>query len=493
MHIAAALSDRLVSIHTWSDPRTVGPYAPGAHVWKGGELQTVRDYEPSRVKDDAALSDADVMLPFELHRAGHLALGSVGDAMQHVRSAEVVDGTLRVRFAGDHFDAATVVGEGWLVPSRAWLVARVRAQLDAGEPLPPVASQRFAELAGRLQRETGPGTGPYTMYAEGRSQWRARQQVTLVRNERSWRREARPGSWNFAAMRVLFRDQNAARNALLRGELDWYSGQDLDALQASHDLLARDYVRHRYDYPQLGVYRIVWNVRQAPFDRPAVRRALDALVDREALRVRFPDLVPARAHTKPYAASCQSLPDPSFDPADARARLRQCGFDPNGGEPLRLRLLALTGTEVLEAITDTFRSAARTAGVELQVRELALAPFLAEMRRGGWHGLLVLESFLASGDPHRFLHSQGTNNHGGFADARLDQLLADARREVLADRRDALWQQAHLRAHELAPATLIAHPLATVLLHRRVQGCEPGRFGIRPEWGWVAPEQQVHR
>lgn len=34
MHIAAALTPRLLSIHTWSDPAKVGPYAPEAWVWK---------------------------------------------------------------------------------------------------------------------------------------------------------------------------------------------------------------------------------------------------------------------------------------------------------------------------------------------------------------------------------------------------------------------------------------------------------------------------
>ena len=43
MHIAAAISPRLVSIHTWSDPRRVGPYNPDALVWKSGELLTVRE------------------------------------------------------------------------------------------------------------------------------------------------------------------------------------------------------------------------------------------------------------------------------------------------------------------------------------------------------------------------------------------------------------------------------------------------------------------
>ena len=38
MHIAAAVNDRLLSIHTWTDPHRVGPYNPNAWVWKNGEL-----------------------------------------------------------------------------------------------------------------------------------------------------------------------------------------------------------------------------------------------------------------------------------------------------------------------------------------------------------------------------------------------------------------------------------------------------------------------
>lgn len=36
MHIAAALSERVLALHTWSDPARVGPYPPGAWVWKNG-------------------------------------------------------------------------------------------------------------------------------------------------------------------------------------------------------------------------------------------------------------------------------------------------------------------------------------------------------------------------------------------------------------------------------------------------------------------------
>ena len=43
MHIGAAVNDRLIAIHTWTDPRRVGPYNDNAWVWKSGELSQVRD------------------------------------------------------------------------------------------------------------------------------------------------------------------------------------------------------------------------------------------------------------------------------------------------------------------------------------------------------------------------------------------------------------------------------------------------------------------
>jgi ADP-heptose:LPS heptosyltransferase len=47
MHIAAAVTDRLVSIHTWTDPRRVGPYNSKAWIWRDGYLLQMRDFVPT--------------------------------------------------------------------------------------------------------------------------------------------------------------------------------------------------------------------------------------------------------------------------------------------------------------------------------------------------------------------------------------------------------------------------------------------------------------
>ncbi len=39
MHITAAVKTPLLSIHTWSDPRLVGPYDETAWLWQGGEIR----------------------------------------------------------------------------------------------------------------------------------------------------------------------------------------------------------------------------------------------------------------------------------------------------------------------------------------------------------------------------------------------------------------------------------------------------------------------
>ena len=45
MHIAAAITSRLLSIHTWSDPQLVGPYNADASIWKNGAIVQMRRYD----------------------------------------------------------------------------------------------------------------------------------------------------------------------------------------------------------------------------------------------------------------------------------------------------------------------------------------------------------------------------------------------------------------------------------------------------------------
>lgn len=50
MHIAAASRDNLLSIHTWTDPKRVGPYNPDARIWKHGKILKMSELETTKVK-----------------------------------------------------------------------------------------------------------------------------------------------------------------------------------------------------------------------------------------------------------------------------------------------------------------------------------------------------------------------------------------------------------------------------------------------------------
>ena len=56
MHIAAALTDHLVAIHSWSDPEQVGPYSRTAWIWKDGALFHRGDSERLLVPNLPALA-----------------------------------------------------------------------------------------------------------------------------------------------------------------------------------------------------------------------------------------------------------------------------------------------------------------------------------------------------------------------------------------------------------------------------------------------------
>jgi len=50
VHIAAVVKDRLLSIHTWTDPRRVGPYNPNAWIWKNGKILRVSELESTKLR-----------------------------------------------------------------------------------------------------------------------------------------------------------------------------------------------------------------------------------------------------------------------------------------------------------------------------------------------------------------------------------------------------------------------------------------------------------
>ena len=56
MHIAAAVNPHTLGLHTWSDPRRVGPYPATAHVWKAGRIAKRADFTPAECLVDQSIT-----------------------------------------------------------------------------------------------------------------------------------------------------------------------------------------------------------------------------------------------------------------------------------------------------------------------------------------------------------------------------------------------------------------------------------------------------
>ncbi len=60
MHIAAALGTNVLGIHTWSDPRKVGPYPAGCLVWKAGRIADRRDLRAVECAQHLPITDESI-------------------------------------------------------------------------------------------------------------------------------------------------------------------------------------------------------------------------------------------------------------------------------------------------------------------------------------------------------------------------------------------------------------------------------------------------
>lgn len=74
MHLAAGLSDRVLSIHTWSNPAMVGPHRSGAWIFRESRLVRVSDLDPSAFPERRDLASS-----YAARHAAHGRLLDSGD------------------------------------------------------------------------------------------------------------------------------------------------------------------------------------------------------------------------------------------------------------------------------------------------------------------------------------------------------------------------------------------------------------------------------
>ena len=71
MHLAAGISANVLSLHTWSDPLMVGPWRPGAWIWRDRQIREMQSIQPGefpelRERKKAYASKARILSPGDI-------------------------------------------------------------------------------------------------------------------------------------------------------------------------------------------------------------------------------------------------------------------------------------------------------------------------------------------------------------------------------------------------------------------------------------------
>ncbi|MFI5279242.1 MAG: ABC transporter substrate-binding protein [Gemmatimonadales bacterium] len=168
--------------------------------------------------------------------------------------------------------------------------------------------------------------------------------------------------------------------ALVDGELD------VAGINPMHAPVVRRVAnRSVVSYPILFTYGVVWNTARAPWDDPAVRRALTLALDRRQMVDAFiwGFGVVADGPVPPWHPLAVPVPGVPFDRAASRALLDSAGWrmGPAGVRERGGRQLALTLTTVGSSdnvLEQLIQADCAAVGVRADIRQLELGAFLSE-------------------------------------------------------------------------------------------------------------------
>lgn len=340
----------------------------------------------------------------------------------------------------------------------------------------PVLEKRFAGLGGQIipakyHREVGTdpfrtkplGTGPYRM-------------VEYVKDERMvFEANARYFGGAPAAKKLTVRliPETAARLAALQnGEVDIVTNVPPDqiaSLQAKKDLTVRQ-------VPLANVHVLRYNMKAKPFDKKAIRQAVNYAIDRKTL---VDQLWGGNAiHTRGFQFEGEEYYNPSrpltpFDPEKARALLKQGGY---ANEPIVY--LANTPNyytnerEAGEAIVAMLQAAGINAKLELLEGAAKDKAYREDNRQ-----ITTWSATSGTGDPDGYLwRNWGPDNaqqkNGWWAAesaAKYNQLGGEARSILDKQKRLDLYGQMLDVYEDEAPGTVLYIPKETYAMRASIE------------------------
>lgn len=266
--------------------------------------------------------------------------------------------------------------------------------------------------------------------------WKPEQEISLVRNDAYFGKKA-------AIDGVRYRinvDSTTERMMFENGELDVMTlGSTATYKHFTESEAWKPYTR---SFERPGLTYMVFNQKAKPLDDVRVRKAIQRAIDRDALNRLFfngtgiimngviPPMIPGYT---------QELPQIPFNPEEARALLKEAGFE-NG---LELVLIQNNSSKYTHPINEAVQAMLGAVGVKLTIRNLDMSAFWdAVMKGDDGFGLFVGPMTAGIPDADIFLFNfseQGSRGAGyNISDPELDGKILKARETSDAGARIAL-------------------------------------------------------
>jgi peptide/nickel transport system substrate-binding protein len=256
-------------------------------------------------------------------------------------------------------------------------------------------------------------------------------------------------------------------------------------------LASRDPALRVVSYPVTFATAVIFNAARPPFDDARVRRAVDALINRQ----RIIDVALAGYGT-PAAGPVGDahpfhVPLARPSPSEAESLLDAAGWRPGAdgrrardGRPLSFTLLTIASGD--NAIEQLIQADLRARGITMEIRFAELGTFLATARENpkrfdalfaGIPGDLALSHLAAMFDSRL---AGGTLDYGGYHTRQLDSLFVAVDRASSEESLAAAWEEVQRELERSAPAAWIYHARGVQGLSARLAGVEMDLRGELP-------------
>ncbi len=436
--------------------------------------------------DGTPVTSADVVFTWELGRHPQSGVANF-EAFRRIHDITVVDDktfTLHVDRVSFNYPSAAGL---WLVPEH------IEREIFEADP---------AAYRSRTAYDTDPTNpglywGPYRIVDVKNGA-----EIILEPNP-TWYGEA-PA---FDRITVRSIENTAALEAnLLSGAVDMIAGE----LGLTLDQALAFETRHGDRYNVLYKPGLIYEHIDLNLDNPIladerVRHALLHAIDREAISEQlFAGRQPvAHGSVSPLDwVYDENAPRYSFDPEEAARLLDEAGWSEirNGvrhneaGEPLRLQIMTTAGNRSRELVQQVLQSQWRNVGADVTIRNEPAAVFFGETVSRREFDAMAMFAWLSSPEnvPRTTLHSEqipsaengwSGQNHMGYSNPEMDDLIDRLEIELDRDKRQALWAELQRLYADDLPVLPLYWRAQPYVLPKWLDGVRPtGHQGTTTLW-----------